>query len=105
MMQDPGNTQLSTLTLGNGDDCSGNSYPASASYVAGAIYVPNAQLYVDGIGIADNGCSTQPRFTTLVAYTLQVAGNLNIGTNDCVSPATNVQNTLPNPIKSAVLVE
>ena len=99
-----------TLALGNGDDCNATPNPANSSYLWGALYFPQAQLDLIGLGAdATNGCSTIARFTLAVANSIQLAGNDNFNTDDCTDPTTLYSFPAtwpdPDPIKAAVLVE
>jgi hypothetical protein len=118
-IQQPGNQAPGTITLNNGDTC--NQVPttlATSSYMWGVMYFPSAQLTLTGTGLdANDGCSTIPRFTTVIAYTLQLQDNVNIGVDDCdpsgenptpeayTYPAYIYPTSLPDPLKDAVLVE
>jgi Putative Flp pilus-assembly TadE/G-like len=109
----PLGTQVDTITLNNGDVCGGPTpgNASNASYLWGVLYFPTADLTLNGTGY-DPCSSPLPRFTTVIASTLEFEGNDNFGVynngvNDCsgfdvpypFNPA------LPDPIKDAVLVE
>jgi len=128
-IQDPGDSSPSTITLGNGDgmtsvgtwgNCTSNFVDSTgdtstASYMWGAIYAHSSStsngtiLNLDGIGASNaalTGCSNVPRFTEIVADTINATNNINIGVSDCGAdalwPATQA---IPDPIKDAILVE
>lgn len=112
-------SQASTITLNNGDTCNSNGNNTTASYLWGLLYFPYSQLTLIGTGLgSDNGCSSVPRYTIVVASVLLFGtdntmdfrgGDSNFGVSDCppgtVTPFPFPSGPLYDPIKDAVLVE